>query len=129
MCRTRRRAAQVAALKNEQSTLLTERTRIAQSEPDLTIHPAVLQTNLGSLPSVEAALRGARGSAEANEFAVIGNVVQYAAGAPNASSTPRTEVEGDLARFLVPRGSSSGGNVVAGLPPIPRLEIPLKFEV
>jgi hypothetical protein len=76
--------------------LLAELARVAQSEPDLTIHPAVAQTYLASLHSLEAALRGPPGSAEADEFAVIRNLVL------STTVTPKNEVEGNLARFLTP---------------------------
>ena len=79
----------------------------------MTIHPVVAQTYLASLHSLEAALRGPPGSAEAEEFAVIRNLVQSITVTPIGDTTPKIEVVGDLARFLAPSGSSSGGRVVA----------------
>ena len=93
---------------SDASALLAERTRIAQAEPDLTIHPVVAQNYLSSLHSLEAALRGPPGSVEAEEFAVIRNLVQSITVTPIGDTTPKIEVEGDLARFLAPPGPVVG---------------------
>jgi len=51
-------AAQVATLKSERSELMAERVRAARTEPDLTIHPAVVKACLASLDGLETALCG-----------------------------------------------------------------------
>ena len=92
----------MSAKNASRGTLLAKRARIAQAEPDLTIHPVVAQTYLASLHSLEAALRGPPGSAEAEEFAVIRNLVQSISVTPIGDMMPKIEVEGDLPRFLAP---------------------------
>ena len=107
-------AAQIRELKSEQTALLAEREATAEMVPDLRVHPALADSYLASLNSLEAALRGPEGPLEAQGFTAVRDLVDSIVVTPDgASSTPHVEVIGDLARFLEPAGFSSGGKVVA----------------
>ena len=107
-------AAQIRELKSEQAPLLMEREATAEIVPDLTVHPAVADSYLASLNNLEAALRGPEGPQEAEESTGGRDLVDSIIVTPDGTrSTPVVEVVGDLARFLAPPASSSGGKVVA----------------
>lgn len=107
-------ATRIRELKAEQATLQEERAAAAQAVPDLVVHPAIAETYLASLDNLESALGGPEGPLETEEFAAIRELVDSITVTPDeASSTPKVEVVGDIARFLAPNGPSSGGKVVA----------------
>lgn len=104
----------------------------AETVPDLTGHPAIADSYLASLCSLEAAPRGPDGPVEAEEFAAVRDLVDSIIVTPNgADSAPLVEVVGDLARFLAPAGFSSGGKVVAEVRyrQSPRRTIPIRIQV
>ncbi len=107
-------AAEIRELKSEQAALLAERDATEEIVPDLTVHPAVADSYLASLNNLGEALRGPEGPLEAEGFTALRDLVDSIVVTPdNTSSSPLVEVVGNLALFLVPAGSSSGGKVVA----------------
>jgi site-specific DNA recombinase len=107
-------ALQIRELKSEQAALTAEREATVAAVPDLAVHPVIADNYLASLGRLEDALRGPEGPMETDEFSAVRDLVEAITVTPDAnSSTPKIEVTGDLARFVVPSGTSSGGEVVA----------------
>lgn len=107
-------ALQIRELKSEKAALTEERNATVDAAPDLAVHPAIADSYLASLDRLEDALKGPEGPMEAEEFSAVRDLLEAITVTPDASSsTPTIEVTGDLARFLAPSGTSSGGEVVA----------------
>jgi site-specific DNA recombinase len=107
-------ALQIRELKSEKAALTEERHATVDAVPDLAVHPAIADSYLASLDRLEDALKGPEGPMEAEEFSAVRDLLEAITVTPDASSSKSTiEVTGDLARFLAPSGTSSGGSVVA----------------